>query len=1743
MSTTFDQKKNKSPIKAYFSDLEESKDIKPSKPFNQKNINNYIKINCSIEYDKFSINFLTNYGESFNVTLKNEIIKIYPITNGIIIKIKDINSDFSFFKSEIPENNEKVQYNFYYLTNHPLSSLVLLNYPSKHFDIIKSSINYPFLIIRANNEIRLCIIMINKIFNLKNFKENIDKLLNAKNMNLSINNINNLNINDNFSSDYTFKLIDLYSFNEFGKNIIESIQKIKFYKNALHKSYLYIAIQLNDKLLIYKIKFGKEYNLKKVEYKEYNNVIEFYLINSLINCSNELLFSFKKNKIINNNRILYDYSYENNSFNYNNNEDEYHLLFPLKYLIKNNIYSPNKTLVFLQKDNNTLYFIEDINIIFSYRFPLDEKITNFQIFPPNSYHVFCKENNISGQINLYFTFNEKNNILNILKYIKYEYDEKISYELLSKLFSEIYDKPKKNHLEIFNSIVFSFFTTIFGKNDLIYENFYKLGEKEKIKKNYNFNETIINNMKKYTIKESISSFVSFLKGLYENIKLYNFYDESISVKNIINLLFNLLKISADENLIIQYMIFFNEYYNLSFLNNLGIKYSNNFTNITPLISYLDNLYLITNEKYIFNHIYNISQILSDIKIQQNLSNININNTNRKRTTLSYIEDSFSENNSNNNQYIIFSKYCTKNKHNKYKNINNNKNNYNFLLKLINYGYNNSTLKTLHIKENITILNEISKAKYNPYIYIQDLPTNIKMQILSLIDRKDLGKNILIHQNKKKSQIENISSMLYHNFSSDYYREYYLTKIKFNQDNRIEEVNRILSPTRILKIESSILKNIEDFQTLEQDKFILVYKNLVKQYTSCIGNGALNLNTIKTFPKETLIITPLNEQCLLTSEETTYKFNKNSELLGDKDFTNWAEFNNGVAQSLKLSTENFNNKSYIRNWILFNKPDKATYEHGGFLLGMGLLKQLDSLYATDVYQYMKTAHEGVTIGILLGKSASKLSSMEETLSRTLCLHISFLIPTSLEISIPMNIQCSAVIGIGLLYLKSDNRLMTEMLINQIGKISNNNDKGFDLKHLNSYNLSLGFAIGLINLGHGKLNSKHSINYEEKIFSMIYLNDNNFSLNSEKNSDGNASNQNNSSNNNPNNKLININQTTPAGFACLTLYYLQTKNSNILSKIKIPNNLYQLDSFKPFHLYLAILCKNLISWDNITSSINWVKENIPDFIQFLHESSLADISDDITYNSKINLIDFSQISTCYFYSLSAGLMSLGFKYCGTNNNDVCKIIIYYIKNILLKAIVVNDIIIRENVKYEECNKRAISKRNLDECLCISAYALSLVMSGSGDLDCLKILKIIRKKVSDTSNNDFKNFYAGFITSINHAIGMLFLGNGGLIFNRNINSLAFLYISTFPVFNKTLNDNDRYLQPLRHLYVLACENKLFETRDVDTNNIIQTKVNVEYLNGSVIELMTPINLDNFDFVKRIYMKNNEYYFNMEINREDIDFKYWNNKENLMKTKIGYIKRKELSNTNLKLIISQIDVNNPNLAISKISEALNILKISQNRLIFGNLAKICIEEIEYILNNLQQENNFDFLFIKSVLLLLVDKYHTNENQNLFYIINDKLLKVRNVIKNGKSDDFDTFDFFINITPLLINENENIINNKDNCDNENIPLKVTFDTIKDFIIRGLNESYKNNLKNFIIKYSEGNLGENLIDWDLMKYIHLFKISIKDFCNIVKFIILKIKEKNNIINDIMENKDFIDIINEDNLNFIIYIEKIIKDMK
>ena len=170
---------------------------------------------------------------------------------------------------------------------------------------------------------------------------------------------------------------------------------------------------------------------------------------------------------------------------------------------------------------------------------------------------------------------------------------------------------------------------------------------------------------------------------------------------------------------------------------------------------------------------------------------------------------------------------------------------NFISKILSSNYTINTIKNLHWKKSLDLLSKISIAKNNPYPFLS-LSSSSNSQILSLIDRLDLEKNI---SSSSEKTIENLTSMLYKNEASDYESEYYLTKIKFNDDTRIKEANRILSSTRILKANSNSLSNIGDLSQLETEKFILVYKHLIRQYTSCVGNGDINLNTIKTFPKE------------------------------------------------------------------------------------------------------------------------------------------------------------------------------------------------------------------------------------------------------------------------------------------------------------------------------------------------------------------------------------------------------------------------------------------------------------------------------------------------------------------------------------------------------------------------------------------------------------------------------------------------------------------------------------------------------------------------------------------------------------------------------------------------------------------------------------------------------------------------------------------------------------------------------
>jgi anaphase-promoting complex subunit 1 len=190
----------------------------------------------------------------------------------------------------------------------------------------------------------------------------------------------------------------------------------------------------------------------------------------------------------------------------------------------------------------------------------------------------------------------------------------------------------------------------------------------------------------------------------------------------------------------------------------------------------------------------------------------------------------------------------------------------------------------------------------------------------------------------------------------------------------------------------------------------------RQVSKCVGRGALWLGTEKSLPIQKLDIPKIclnafiavsaqgqmDESELRPTQPPVISVELKTK--EEKQSMQWPEFHNGVAAALKIAETSFSN-SHIkntRNWIMYHRPQNPKNEHGGFLLGLGLLGQLGSLQETDVYQHLKNANDSTTIGIMLGLGASKIGKMDENDSKMMCLHIPSLLPPNLSMDYSLSV---------------------------------------------------------------------------------------------------------------------------------------------------------------------------------------------------------------------------------------------------------------------------------------------------------------------------------------------------------------------------------------------------------------------------------------------------------------------------------------------------------------------------------------------------------------------------------------------------------------------------------------------------------------------------------------------------------------------------------------------------------------------
>ena len=182
---------------------------------------------------------------------------------------------------------------------------------------------------------------------------------------------------------------------------------------------------------------------------------------------------------------------------------------------------------------------------------------------------------------------------------------------------------------------------------------------------------------------------------------------------------------------------------------------------------------------------------------------------------------------------------------------------------------------------------------------------------------------------------------------------------------------------------------------------------------------------------------------------------------------------------------------------------------------------------------------------------------------------------------------------------------------------------------------------------------------------------------------------------------------------------------------------------------------------------------------------------------------------------------------------------------------------------------------------ALSLSCVMAGSGDLECLRILRELRWKVDDITYGSHLalsmaigqiRYLCTFFLNFKVLVGLLFLAGGTFSLKRDPVSTASLLLSICPRFPSRTVDNQYHLQALRHLYVLATETRslhtvglsaliisvrntfsfdIIETIDVDTGLPVSLDVEVIKNDGSIEDIVAPGLLPELSTIRKIQLK----------------------------------------------------------------------------------------------------------------------------------------------------------------------------------------------------------------------------------------------------------------------------------------------------
>ncbi|ETO29611.1 anaphase promoting complex subunit 1 [Reticulomyxa filosa] len=348
-------------------------------------------------------------------------------------------------------------------------------------------------------------------------------------------------------------------------------------------------------------------------------------------------------------------------------------------------------------------------------------------------------------------------------------------------------------------------------------------------------------------------------------------------------------------------------------------------------------------------------------------------------------------------------------------------------------------------------------------------------------------------------------------------------------------------------------------------------------------------------------------------------------------------------------------------------------------------------------------------------------------------------------------------------------------------------------------------------------------------------------------------------------INTDMTTSGAILAIGLMYLKTNNTFVSNQLKICNNLFYIDYIRADWVYLKNLCRNVILWDAISPTSSWLHEQMPTIVsKYLSDhsnsqsksKSKSKVGKDNVFNEiYLNIVSSACMSlgkSClsskgFFFAL---LFCKGMKYAGTQNKKCYHLITHYAKEFL-------------EYRVKGCN---VEKYMIELCLALIVISLSLVMSGSGQLKTLKLIRYLQSFVDSKQKKGGKSDISyGIHMMYSMATGFLFLNGGRLTLsthNNNVGMFTFrMQANTIcmHILFSFIHKKKKKKRTFRHLWYLSIENRYLVTVDVDTQRLIPMNVNIEMKkkrghSKSIITKQTPLILPPLHRIKSLFIYNDD-------------------------------------------------------------------------------------------------------------------------------------------------------------------------------------------------------------------------------------------------------------------------------------------------